>query len=42
MFEIDGCTDEVAKRALTLAGSKLSVKTKIVKKEMDGDQDEDK
>lgn len=32
MFEIDGVSDEDAKKALTLAGYKLPVKTKVVKK----------
>ena len=30
MFEIGGVTEEVAREALTKAGHKLSVKTKIV------------
>lgn len=32
MFEIDGVSDEMAKRALTLAGHKLPVRTKIISK----------
>ena len=31
LFEIDGISEEMANRALTLAGHKLPVKTKIVK-----------
>ncbi len=44
MFEIGGVAEDVAKEALRLAGSKLSVKTKFVKKETEvgGDKDEDK
>ena len=44
MFEIAGVNEDVAREALRLAGSKLSVKTKFVKKETEigGDQDEDK
>src|SRR5574344_1766141 len=44
MFEIGGVSEDVAKEALRLAGSKLSVKTKFVKKETEigGDKDEDK
>ena len=43
MFEIGGISEEVAKEALRLAGNKLSVKTKFVKKETEigGDKDED-
>ena len=43
MFEIAGVPEEVAREALRLAGSKLSVKTKFVKKETEigGDKDED-
>ena len=33
MFEMGGVSEEVAKEALRLAGSKLSVKTKFVKRE---------
>lgn len=32
MFEVDGVTDEVAKEALRKAGTKLPVKSKIVKR----------
>ena len=44
MFEIAGVSEEVAREALRLAGNKLSVKTKFVKKETEigGDVDEDK
>ena len=44
MFEIGGVSEDVAREALRLAGSKLSVKTKFVKKETEvgGDKDEDK
>ena len=44
MFEIAGVPEEVAREALRLASSKLSVKTKFVKKETEigGDKDEDK
>ena len=44
MFEIGGVTEDVAKEALRLAGSKMSVRTKFVKKETEigGDKDEDK
>lgn len=43
MFEIAGVSEDVAREALRLAGSKLSVKTKFVKKETEigGDEDED-
>jgi len=43
MFEMGGVSEEVAKEALRLAGNKLSVKTKFVKKETEigGDKDED-
>lgn len=43
MFEIAGVSEEVAREALRLAASKLSVKTKFVKKETEigGDEDED-
>ena len=34
MFEMGGVSEEVAKEALRLAGSKLPVKTKFVKKEV--------
>ena len=43
MFEIAGVPEDVAKEALRLAASKLSVKCKIVKKEeVGGDEDENK
>ena len=44
MFEMGGVPEEVAREALRLAGNKLSVKTKFVKKEtvIGGDVDEDK
>ena len=44
MFEIGGVSEVVAREALRLAGNKLSVKTKFVKKETEigGDVDEDK
>ena len=43
MFEIAGVPEDVAKEALRLAASKLSVKCKIVKKEkIGGDEDENK
>ena len=35
MFELAGVPEQLAKEALRLAGSKLSVKTKIVKREAD-------
>ena len=43
MFEMAGVAEDVAKEALRLAASKLSVKTKFVKKETEigGDEDED-
>ena len=43
MFEIAGVPEEVAREALRLAGSKLSVKTKFVRKETEigGEKDED-
>ncbi len=34
MFEIDGVSEEVAREALRLAGHKLPIKTKFVKKEV--------
>jgi large subunit ribosomal protein L16 len=34
LYEIDGVSEDVAKRALELAGYKLPVKTKIVKREL--------
>jgi large subunit ribosomal protein L16 len=33
MFELEGVTDEIAKRAFQLAQAKLPVKCKIVKRE---------
>ena len=33
MYEIKGVTEEVAREALTLAGSKLPVKTKIIRRQ---------
>ena len=45
MFEIAGVPEDVAKEALRLAGNKLSVKCKFVKRETTsevGDSDEDK
>ena len=44
MFEIGGVPEESAREALRLAGSKLSVKTRVIKKETEigGDVDEDK
>ena len=43
MFEMGGVPEDVAKEALRLAGNKLSVKAKFVKKETEigGDKDED-
>ena len=42
LFEISGVSEEVAKEALRLAGHKLPVQTKFVKRdEMDGDQVEE-
>ncbi len=44
MFEIAGVSEELAKEALRLAGNKLSVKCKFVKRETEnvgGDNDED-
>ncbi|MBA3329757.1 MAG: ribosomal protein L16, partial [Actinobacteria bacterium] len=35
MFELAGVPDELAREALRLAGSKLSVRTKLVKREGD-------
>ena len=37
MFEVAGVSEEIAREALRLAAHKLSVKTKIVKKENGGD-----
>ena len=44
MFEIADVSEETAREALRLAGNKLSVKTKFVKKESElgGDNDENK
>ena len=44
MFEMGGISEEVAREALRLAGNKLSVKSKFVKRETEigGDVDEDK
>ena len=44
MFEMGGVSEDVAREALRLAGNKLSVKAKFVKKETEigGDKDEDK
>ncbi len=45
MFEMGGVSEDVAREALRLAGSKLSVKSKFIKKEeteIGGDKDEDK
>ena len=44
MFEMGGVPESIAREALRLAGNKLSVKTKFVKKEtvIGGDVDEDK
>ena len=33
MFEMDGVTEEVAREAMRLAGHKLPIKTKFIKKE---------
>ena len=41
MFELDGVSEEVAREALRLAGHKLPVKTKFVKREVGGDLDEE-
>ena len=35
MFEVSGVTEEVAREAIRLAGHKLPVKTKFVKREGD-------
>lgn len=42
MFEMAGVSEDVAREALRLAASKLSVKCKFVKKEVGGDVDESK
>ena len=39
LFEMDGISEEVAKEAMRLAGHKLPIKTKFVKRE-DGQQQE--
>lgn len=36
LFEMDGITEEVAKEAMRLAGHKLPIKTKFVKREEEG------
>jgi large subunit ribosomal protein L16 len=36
MFEMDGITEEVAKEAMRLAGHKLPIKTKFVKRGEEG------
>ena len=41
MFEIAGVQENVAREALRLAGHKLPVKTKFVKREVGGDIDEE-
>ena len=41
MFELSDVSEEVAKEALRLAGHKLPVKTKFVKREVGGDLDEE-
>lgn len=41
MFEIAGISEEIAREALRLAGHKLPVKTKFVKREVGGDLDEE-
>ena len=41
MFEIAGVPESVAREALRLAGHKLPVKTKFVKREVGGDLDEE-
>ena len=41
MFEISGVSEAVAREALRLAGHKLPVKTKFVKREVGGDLDEE-
>ncbi len=41
MFEVAGVSEELARRAMTLASHKLPIRTKFVKREeMDGDTDE--
>ncbi len=41
MFELAGISEEIAREALRLAGHKLPVKTKFVKREVGGDLDEE-
>ena len=41
MFELSGVAEPVAREALRLAGHKLPVKTKFVKREVGGDLDEE-
>ena len=41
MFELSDVSEEVAREALRLAGHKLPVKTKFVKREVGGDFDEE-
>ena len=41
MFEISGVSEDIAREALRLAGHKLPVKTKFVKREVGGDLDEE-
>lgn len=41
MFELAGVSEDVAREALRLAGHKLPVKTKFVKREVGGDLDEE-
>jgi len=41
MFEISGVTEDIAREALRLAGHKLPVQTKFVKREIGGDQVEE-
>ena len=40
MFEVSGVSEEVAREALRLAGHKLPIKTKFVKKEQGGELNE--
>ena len=37
MFELDGVAEDVAREAMRLAGHKLPIKTKFVKKEENGE-----
>ena len=37
MFEMDGVAEDVAREAMRLAGHKLPIKTKFVKKEENGE-----